>query len=159
MSVTFRPADLLPAGVTAGPLTRIERCPASAILPRIVVDATSVRLRLQSGALVAWPLSAADEAALRAGLDARATPDKFLAAAAQRIGPLDAFERIPTTILCGTKDLLTSVGHSRKMAKRIPGARLVEATGAGHMVILERFEKVNAVLQELLDQAEGRDAA
>ena len=54
---------------------------------------------------------------------------------------LDAFERIPTTILCGTKDLLTSVGHSRKMAKRIPGARLVEATGAeGHMVILERFE-------------------
>ena len=94
VSVTFRPADLLPAGVTAGPLTRIERCPASAILPRIVVDATSVRLRLQSGALVAWPLSAADEAALRAGLDARATPDKFLAAAAQRIGPLDAFERI-----------------------------------------------------------------
>ena len=72
---------------------------------------------------------------------------------------LDAFERIPTTILCGTKDLLTSVGHSRKMAERIPGARLVEATGAGHMVILERFEKVNAVLQELLDRAEGRDAA
>jgi hypothetical protein len=94
VTVTFRPADLLPAGVTAGPLTRIERCPASAILPRIVVDATSIQLRLQSGALVAWPLSAADQAALRAGLEARATPDKFLAAAAQRLGPLDDFERI-----------------------------------------------------------------
>jgi len=94
VTVSFRPADLLPAGVTAGPLTRIERCPASAIVPRIVVDATSIRLRLQNGALVPWPLSAADQAALRAGLEARATPDKFLAAAAQRIGPLDDFEPI-----------------------------------------------------------------
>jgi hypothetical protein len=85
VSVTFRPADLLPAGVTAGPLTRIERCPASAILPRIVVDATSVRLRLQSGALVAWPLSAATRRRC-APASTRATPDKFLARG-WRIGP------------------------------------------------------------------------
>ena len=70
---------------------------------------------------------------------------------------LDAFERIYHDPV-RRKDLLTSVGHSRKMAKRIPGARLVEATGAGHMVILEQFEG-QRVLQELLDQAEGRDAA
>ena len=75
---------------------------------------------------------------------------------------LTAFERIPTAIICGTKDLLTSVGHSRKMAKRISSARLVEATGAGHMVILERAERVNAALQEILDEAEtkaGRKAS
>ncbi|WP_293676428.1 hypothetical protein [uncultured Phenylobacterium sp.] len=94
VTVAFRPTDLLPPGVTAGPLTRIERCPASAILPRIVVDAASIRLRLQTGALVAWPLSAADQSALRAGLEARTTPDRFLAAAAQRLGPLDDFERV-----------------------------------------------------------------
>ena len=75
---------------------------------------------------------------------------------------LAPFARIPTTILCGTKDLLTSVGHSRKMAKKVPSARLVEATGAGHMVILERADKVNAALQDLLDEAEtqaGRKAS
>jgi hypothetical protein len=93
-TVTFRPADLLPAGVTPGPRARIERCPASAIVPRIVVSPTTIQLRLQNGALIAWPLSAADQAALRAGLEVRNAPDKFLAAAAQRLGPLDAFEPI-----------------------------------------------------------------
>ena len=43
----------------------------------------------------------------------------------------------------GTKDVLTSVGHSRKMAQRIPGSRLVECVGAGHMVILEQKDRVN----------------
>ena len=46
---------------------------------------------------------------------------------------LQAFAAIPTTILCGTKDLLTSIGHSRKMAKQIPTARLVEVAGAGRL--------------------------
>ena len=72
---------------------------------------------------------------------------------------LDAFETVPTTIIAGTRDLLTSVGHSRKMAKRVAGARLVEATGAGHMVIMERAQRVNEVLQELVADAESRDGA
>jgi pimeloyl-ACP methyl ester carboxylesterase len=69
---------------------------------------------------------------------------------------LQAFERVPTTILCGTKDQLTSVGHSRTMTERRPGARLVESQGAGHMVILERAEKVNAALEALVEEAESR---
>ncbi|CAN5273259.1 alpha/beta hydrolase [soil metagenome] len=69
---------------------------------------------------------------------------------------LRAFASVPTTVLCGTRDLMTSVGHSRDMAGQIDGARLVEATGAGHMVILERAEEVNAVLDELVAQAEQR---
>ena len=71
---------------------------------------------------------------------------------------LHAFEKVPTTIVAGTKDAITSVGHSRKLAKRIPGARLVEASGAGHMVIMEKADKVNAALDELVTQAEQRHA-
>jgi pimeloyl-ACP methyl ester carboxylesterase len=72
---------------------------------------------------------------------------------------LHAFASIPTTIICGTKDLLTSIGHSRKMAKQIEGAKLVEVTGAGHMVIMERADKVNAAIDELVVAAERRHAA
>jgi pimeloyl-ACP methyl ester carboxylesterase len=78
--------------------------------------------------------------------------------ALDKFSVLHAFERVPTTILCGTKDLLTSIGHSRKLASRIQGSRLVELPGAGHMVILERAAKVNAVLEELVADAERRHA-
>jgi pimeloyl-ACP methyl ester carboxylesterase len=62
---------------------------------------------------------------------------------------LESFARVPTYIISGTKDLLTAVGHSRKMADRIPGATLVECPGAGHMVIMERKDRVNSALGEL----------
>ena len=78
------------------------------------------------------------------------THDKFDA--------LSAFTRVPTTIITGTKDVLTSVGHSRKMAKRIPQATLVECLGAGHMVILEEKDRVNAALADLVASA-GRGHA
>ena len=48
-----------------------------------------------------------------------------------KYGALAAFAQVPTTILTGTKDVLTSVGHSRKMAKRIPGSRWSSAPGPG----------------------------
>ena len=77
--------------------------------------------------------------------------DKFAA--------LEAFAGVPTTIISGTEDLLTSVGHSRKMASRLPDATLVECSGAGHMVILERAERVNRALEELFARAdEGRES-
>ncbi len=65
---------------------------------------------------------------------------------------LTTFGNVPTTIVCGTEDRLTSIGHSRKMAKQLPSARLVECPGAGHMVIFEAREQVNAVLEDLLEQ-------
>jgi pimeloyl-ACP methyl ester carboxylesterase len=67
---------------------------------------------------------------------------------------LHAFERVPTLILCGTRDLLTSIEHSRKMAGLMPWARLVESEGAGHMVILEREEQVNQALERLVAEAD-----
>ncbi|GAB7002999.1 hypothetical protein JCM18899A_04700 [Nocardioides sp. AN3] len=61
--------------------------------------------------------------------------------------------RVPTTIICGTADRLTSIGHSRKLNSRIPGSTLVECEGAGHMVLLERHGQVNAALDQLLAAA------
>jgi pimeloyl-ACP methyl ester carboxylesterase len=72
---------------------------------------------------------------------------------------LHAFERIPTTVVCGDRDRLTSIGLSRKLASLIPGAQLVECLGAGHMVILERREQVNRALDRTLDQVAGHDAS
>ena len=72
---------------------------------------------------------------------------------------LRAFADVPTYIISGTEDVLTSVGHSRKMASRIPGSRLVECVGAGHMVILEQKDKVDAALDDLYDAAVERQAS
>ena len=63
---------------------------------------------------------------------------------------LPAFAQVPTTIICGTKDRLTSIGHSRKMAEHMPGAELVECEGAGHMVIFEARDAVNEALESLV---------
>ena len=73
-----------------------------------------------------------------------ATPFEVLAEFFPTFGSLDKFEAIqalgevPLTIICGTDDKLTSIGHSRKLHGQIPDSRLVECEGAGHMVILER---------------------
>jgi pimeloyl-ACP methyl ester carboxylesterase len=67
---------------------------------------------------------------------------------------LASFSDVPTTIICGTKDKLTSIGQSRKMAGMIDGARLVEAPGAGHMVIFESRDLVNAALEQLITAAQ-----
>ncbi|RLV50690.1 alpha/beta hydrolase [Nocardioides mangrovicus] len=66
---------------------------------------------------------------------------------------LGTFSTVPTTIICGTKDKLTSLGHSRKMAARIEGARLLEVPDAGHMVIFEAADLVNTALEQLFTAA------
>jgi len=91
------------------------------------------------------------------------TPFEVVAEFFPSFRALDKFDhvavlgRVPTTIICGTEDKLTSIGHSRKLHERIPGSRLIECEGAGHMVILERHGQVNAALDQLLAAA-TRDA-
>ena len=68
---------------------------------------------------------------------------------------LASFAEVPTTIICGTKDKLTSIGHSRKMASRLPASTLVECEGAGHMVIFEAHSQVNAALEDLMAAGSG----
>lgn len=66
---------------------------------------------------------------------------------------LASFARVPTYVIAGTKDVLTSLELSRTMAERIPGATLVECPGAGHMVILEQKDRVNDALELLVEAA------
>jgi pimeloyl-ACP methyl ester carboxylesterase len=66
---------------------------------------------------------------------------------------LRRLDEVPALILCGTADKLTSIGHSRKMAKELPSARLVESPGTGHMVIIEDRDLVNRELDRLIGDA------
>jgi pimeloyl-ACP methyl ester carboxylesterase len=88
-----------------------------------------------------------------------ATPFQVVAEFFPGLRELDKFDyvgvlgSVPTTVIGGTADKLTSIGHSRKLHSRIPGSTLVECEGAGHMVILERHGQVNAALDQLLAAA------
>lgn len=94
-----------------------------------------------------------------------ATPYEVVAEFFPAFGGLDKFDavevlgRVPTTVVCGTADRLTSIGHSRKLHSRIRGSRLVEVEGAGHMVVLERHEQVDAELGRLLAAAGEKELA
>ena len=65
-----------------------------------------------------------------------------------------AFSRVPTVIMCGTKDRLTSMEHARKLNEHVPGSRLVELRGGGHMSLFEFKDRVNQELEVLLADAD-----
>ena len=69
---------------------------------------------------------------------------------------LEPLSRVPTAVICGTEDKITSIGHSRKLHSRIPGSSLLECEGAGHMVLLEQHKEVTAELDDLISLAQGQ---
>jgi pimeloyl-ACP methyl ester carboxylesterase len=91
-----------------------------------------------------------------------ATPFEVVAEFFPNFSTLDKFETVealsvvPTSIVCGTEDKLTSIGHSRKLHAHIAGSHLLECEGAGHMAIMERHDDVNAELDRLLAAAGER---
>lgn len=88
-----------------------------------------------------------------------ATPFEVVAEFFPNFSTLDKFETVkalsvvPTSIICGTEDKLTSIGHSRKLHAHISGSTLFECQGAGHMAIMERHDEVNEELDRLLAAA------
>ena len=86
-----------------------------------------------------------------------ATPFEVVAEFFPGFGSLDKFHAVevlstvPTAVICGTADRLTSIGHSRKLHAAIGGSTLLECHGAGHMVILERYDEVNGELDRMLE--------
>jgi pimeloyl-ACP methyl ester carboxylesterase len=88
-----------------------------------------------------------------------ATPFGVVAEFFSNFATLDKFETVkalgvvPTSIICGTADRLTSIGHSRKLHAHIAGSSLLECQGAGHLVIMERHDDVNAELDHLIAAA------
>lgn len=93
-----------------------------------------------------------------------ATPFEVVADFFPSFSTLDKFafvevlDRVPVSIICGTSDRLTSIGHSRKLHVRIPSSRLLECEGAGHMVPIERHDQVNAELDQLITASTTRAA-
>ena len=90
----------------------------------------------------------------------RACPAEFFPAFARLV---DAFrqlditaelERItcPTLVLVGAKDALKPPRYSRLIANRIPDAEYLLIPGAGHAVVLERPEEVNAAVLGFLER-------
>jgi len=55
---------------------------------------------------------------------------------------------LPTLVVVGTRDVVTPARRARAMAARIPGAAIEVLPGCGHLVMLERTE----VLDGLLDR-------
>lgn len=53
---------------------------------------------------------------------------------------------VPVLVVNGTADLLTTPGDARRLARGLPDARLELVSGAGHMVMLERAERLGALL-------------
>ncbi|HEU4407784.1 MAG TPA: alpha/beta hydrolase [Polyangiaceae bacterium] len=63
--------------------------------------------------------------------------------------------RAPTLLLAGDRDPVVSFRHSRELAARIPGARLVPFKGAGHMMFFERPQSFRQVVTSWLDEVTG----
>jgi non-heme chloroperoxidase len=53
---------------------------------------------------------------------------------------------LPTLVVGGTRDVITRPRDARRLARSIPGARLEELDGAGHMAMLERPEELEELI-------------
>lgn len=66
---------------------------------------------------------------------------------------------VPTLVVVGDRDRLTPVAHARAIAAAVPGAKLLEVRGAGHVPMLEQPDVVNAALRELVESVPARTSA
>ena len=58
---------------------------------------------------------------------------------------------VPTLVVCGQYDAISTVEEMRGIATRIPAARFVEVPGAGHMAPLENPAVVNGAIRSFLN--------
>lgn len=76
-----------------------------------------------------------------------------------KLAALPVLAAVPTLVLVGEDDLLTPPAHSRAIAEALPSAVLVEVPAAGHLVLLEHPETVDAHLRSLVERALAAHAA
>jgi 3-oxoadipate enol-lactonase len=113
---------------------------AEEMLPRIMAPASMENPRLRSRALHMMAAQSSDGlvgalGALRDRHDSR---------------PLLPGITVPVLVIVGRQDILTPPADARIMAAAIPGARVVEVPGAGHLSPLENPRAVNAALRAFL---------
>ncbi|MGH3472357.1 MAG: alpha/beta fold hydrolase, partial [Nocardioidaceae bacterium] len=66
---------------------------------------------------------------------------------------LATLAEVPTSIVCGTKDAITPIAHSRRIAELLPSADFLELPGVGHMIMLESPDELSAALVGLVEKA------
>ncbi|HKS98293.1 MAG TPA: alpha/beta hydrolase [Rugosimonospora sp.] len=71
-----------------------------------------------------------------------------------RYPALEVLKRTRVLVLCGEKDQLTPLAHSEEIARLVPDAELVVVPDAGHVVMLEFPDVVNAALLDFLARVE-----
>ena len=69
-----------------------------------------------------------------------------------RLLVLNPLAGVPVLIICGDRDLLTPLAHSREIAGVLPEAELVVVEEAGHVALLEQADVVNAALDRFLQK-------
>ena len=57
---------------------------------------------------------------------------------------------VPTTVVVGSRDLLTPPRMARKLARLLPGSELIELAGLGHMVMLEDPDALADIVDDAL---------
>ncbi len=65
---------------------------------------------------------------------------------------LETVGRATTIVIGGSHDQLTPLKHSRRLANRIPGAKLVAIEDAGHMLPFEANEQVTDAIEALVEE-------
>ncbi len=58
---------------------------------------------------------------------------------------------VPTLVIHGDKDLLVPTANGKRLARKIPGAKLLLYPGAGHLPIIEQSERFNRDVLNFLD--------
>lgn len=90
----------------------------------------------------------------------RSMPDSHLVASLQGIVEHDARDalratRTPSLVVVGTRDTLTPVPLSRKMARLMPGCEFVVLPRAGHQLMQERPNELAELFDALVARIEG----
>ena len=70
--------------------------------------------------------------------------------------PFTDFE-VPVTVLVGDRDRLTPPALARQLAASLPGARLVVWPGGGHMLMYERREALDGLLEAMARAVAARE--
>ncbi len=89
------------------------------------------------------------------------TPFEVVAEFYPEFGELDKFDAVealgsvPVIVACGTKDRLTPISHSERLASLIEGSRLIEFQGTGHMAQMEKSTELNIELESLIARSLG----
>ncbi|GAA2520085.1 alpha/beta hydrolase [Pilimelia columellifera] len=69
-----------------------------------------------------------------------------------RYPALAALRRVPVLVIVGDKDYITPPEHSEEIVRHLPDAELLTVADAGHVVMLEHADQVNAALLAFLDR-------